>query len=123
VVLRSYMQAQPAIVESIMKGLIEGLAFTLSPHHKPEVIKTIMRRLKIANLADGEEGYDGLSKAMELKPYPTVQAMQNMHRFVKMQNPQIADLKVEDVLDSRVIKKLDESGFIDEMYKAYGVSK
>jgi ABC-type nitrate/sulfonate/bicarbonate transport system substrate-binding protein len=121
VLMRSYMQAQPVVVENVMKGLIEGLAFTLSPRHKAAVIKTIMRRLKINNIADAEEGYDGLLKAMELKPYPTARSMQNMQRFVKTQNPAIAGVKVEDVLDARVIKKLDESGFIDEVYRSYGV--
>jgi ABC-type nitrate/sulfonate/bicarbonate transport system substrate-binding protein len=121
VLMKSYLLAQPVVVENVMKGLIEGLAFTLSPRHKAAVIKTIMRRLKISNIADAEEGYDGLLKAMELKPYPTARAMQNMQRFVKTQNPTIADVAVEDVLDARVIKKLDESGFIDEVYRRYGV--
>jgi ABC-type nitrate/sulfonate/bicarbonate transport system substrate-binding protein len=123
VLMKSYLLAQPVVVENVMKGLIEGLAFALSPRHKAAVIKTIMRRLKISNIADAEEGYDGLLKAMELKPYPTARAMQNMQRFVKTQNPTIADVEVDDVLDARVIKKLDESGFIDEVYRRYGVDK
>jgi hypothetical protein len=36
---------------------------------------------------------------MDLKPYPTAPGMRNMQQFMKAQNPVIADVKVEDVLD------------------------
>jgi ABC-type nitrate/sulfonate/bicarbonate transport system substrate-binding protein len=123
IVLNSYQQSQPAVVEGVMKGLIEGLAFTLSPKYKGVTIHTLMKRLKITDPLDAEEGYRGLLKAMDLKPYPTVQGLHNMHRFVKAQNPQIAGVRVQDVIDDRVIRKLDESGFIDEVYRTYDVKK
>ena len=41
----------------------------------------------------------GYIKAMDLKPYPTAPGMRNMQQFMKAQNPAIADVKVEDVLD------------------------
>jgi hypothetical protein len=33
-----------------------------------------------------------------------------------LQNPKIAVLKIEDLIDSRMIRKLDETGFIDRLY-------
>jgi hypothetical protein len=33
-----------------------------------------------------------------------------------VQNPRIADVKIEDLVDSRFIRKLDESGFIDSLF-------
>jgi hypothetical protein len=61
-------------------------------------------------------------KAMDLKPYPTAPGMRNMQRFMKAQNPVIADVKVEDVLDGGLIKKLDDSGFIDQICSSYGIN-
>jgi hypothetical protein len=31
-------------------------------------------------------------------------------------NPKVMSAKVEDVIDNRFIRKLDESGFIDSLY-------
>jgi hypothetical protein len=38
-----------------------------------------------------------------------------------VQNPKVASVKVEDLVDSRMIRKLDESGFIDRVGAAYGL--
>jgi len=32
------------------------------------------------------------------------------------QNPKIAGLKVEELIDARFVRRLDESGFIDRLY-------
>ena len=37
-------------------------------------------------------------------------------------NPKIAEVKVEDVVDNRILRKLDESGFIDRVFAAQGAS-
>jgi hypothetical protein len=34
------------------------------------------------------------------------------------QNPKIGGLKVEDLVDARFVRKLDESGFFDRLYAA-----
>jgi hypothetical protein len=33
-------------------------------------------------------------------------------------NPKVATVQVEDVIDTRILRKLDESGFIDALYSA-----
>ena len=40
---------------------------------------------------------------------------------MKVQNPKIADVKLDDINDARLIKKLDDSGFIDKAYAAQGM--
>ena len=123
VVLNSFLQSQPQILESLLKALIEGAAFTLAPENKPLVVRTIMKRLKLSDLADAEEGYDGVTKATDLKPYPSMEGMRNMQRFMKTQNPQVANINLESLVDSRLVKKLDDSGFIDQMVKNYGIAR
>ena len=36
-------------------------------------------------------------------------------------NPAVAGLKTESLIDGRIMRELDESGFIDQLYAAYGV--
>jgi hypothetical protein len=40
---------------------------------------------------------------------------------MKLRNPNVEKVKVEDLVDDSFMKKLDQSGFIDEMYAKYGV--
>ena len=123
VVLNTFLQTQPQVLENLLKALIEGAAFTLAPENKPIVVRTIMKRLKLSDPADAEEGYDGLAKATDLKPYPSMEGMRNMQRFMKTQNPQVANVNLESLIDSRLVKKLDDSGFIDQTLKSYGIVK
>ena len=41
---------------------------------------------------------------------------------MKSQNPKIGEVKINDLNDDRIVRKLDDSGFIDKAYAAQGVS-
>jgi len=41
---------------------------------------------------------------------------------MKIRTPKIGEVKLEEVIDNRIMRKLDESGFIDRAYAAQGVS-
>ena len=53
---------------------------------------------------------------MARKPYPAIAGMRNVQRLLKTQNPRIADVNVDDLVDSRFIRKSDETGFFDRIY-------
>ncbi len=102
---------------------MESIAFVLSPKNKPVVLKTIMQHLRIADLAVAEEGYQDLLTAIEKKPFPSVEGMRNMQRLMKTRNPKLENIKIEDLIDDRIVKRLDESGFINRLYSTYGVKQ
>ena len=80
-----------------------------------------MRRMK-TDATIAEEGYLDLIRGMERKPLPTVESMVHVQRLMKLQNPKIGEVKINEINDDRIIRKLDESGFIDRAYAAQGVS-
>jgi hypothetical protein len=67
-----------------------------------------------------EEGYHDTVRTMARKPYPAIEGMRNMQRLLKTQNPRIADVNVDDLVDNRFIRKLDESGFFERIYGSAG---
>jgi ABC-type nitrate/sulfonate/bicarbonate transport system substrate-binding protein len=107
---------QPAALENILKALLESLAYISEPKNKSAVLELIMRRLKISDVGPAEDGYRDLLNTMSRKPYPGIDGLHNVQRLMKVQNPRIADVKIEDLVDSRFIRKLDESGFIDSLF-------
>jgi len=118
-----FIQRHQESLEGILKGLMESIAFVLSPKNKPVVLKTIMQHLRIADLAVAEEGYQDLLTAIEKKPFPSVEGMRNMQRLMKTGNPKLENIKIEDLIDDRIVKRLDESGFINRLYSTYGVKQ
>jgi ABC-type nitrate/sulfonate/bicarbonate transport system substrate-binding protein len=117
----SYLQQQPDVARNTLKAWLEGVAYALSPKMKPSVIETIVTRLKISNPALAEQGYQDLLRATDRKPYPSIEGLNNVQRLMKLRNPAVAGLKPESLVDGRLIQELDQSGFIDQLYSAYGV--
>jgi ABC-type nitrate/sulfonate/bicarbonate transport system substrate-binding protein len=121
VVRASYLIQQPDGARNAVKAWMEGVAYAMSPRMKPAVIETIVRRLKISNPALAEQGYQDLLRATDRKPYPSVDGLNNVQRLMKLRNPAVGDIKAESLIDARLIQELDQSGFIDQLYSAYGV--
>ena len=117
----AFLQQYPDIAEGYLKGEVEGIAFAVAPKNKPTVIKILMRRLRV-DAAAAEEGYMDMLRGVDRKPLASLEGMRNLQRLLRPRNPKIGDVKVEDVIDNRIMRKLDESGFIDRAYAAQGVS-
>ncbi len=113
------LRDQRDLMEAMLKGMLESIAFCLSPRNKPAVIATIMKRLKLNDPAAAEEGYLDVINGVERKPFPVVDGLRNIQRLMKLRNPAIEKFKVEDMIDDRILKQLDASGFIDGLVKNY----
>ena len=121
VVPGTFLQKYPDVAEGYLKSEIEGIAFAVAPKNKPAVIKTLMRRLRI-NAEAAEEGYSDMLRGIDRKPFASLEGMRNLHRLLKARNPKIGEVKVDDVVDNRIMRRLDESGFIDRAFAAQGAS-
>ena len=121
VVAPDFVQKRGELAERILMVLVDSLAFTLAPVNKNVVTRTIMRRLQINDLSVAEEGYQDLLTSVERKPFPSLEGMRNIRRLMATQNPKAANVKIEDLIDARLIRKLDENGYIDKVAAGYGL--
>ena len=74
-----------------------------------------MKKLRLKDTVTAEESYHDTVRTMARKPYPGIDGMRNVQRLLKSK-PRIGDINVEDLIDNRYIRKLDESGFFDRVY-------
>lgn len=121
VVSPEFLQKRPDIAEKLLMTLVESLAYSMAPANKAVVIKTMMRRFQINDPVVAEEGYHDYLIGVERRPIPAVEGMQNIRRLLAALNPKIAGVKVEELIDGRLIRKLDDNGFIDKMAVNYGL--
>lgn len=119
-VASALLQQRPDIAESYLKAMIESLAFSLAPKSRPVAVKTIMRRLK-ADQPSADEGYDDLLRGVEKKPFPAADGLRNAQRLMKLRTPKIGEIKTDSIVDGRILRRLDDSGFIDRAYAAHGI--
>ncbi len=115
-----YIQKNPQIVEGVLRAVIEGAAFCLSPAQKPITLKILQKYLRITE-KDAEEGYKDMVTGLDRKPYAAPAGVTNVVRLMKRTNPKVENVKPETLIDDRILKKIDQSGFIDEIMAKYGV--
>ena len=121
VVNQDFLQKRADVAEKILMALVDSLAYTLAPMNKGVVTKTIMQRFHISDPAVVEEGYQDLLTSIERKPLPSLEALRNIRRLMAVQNPRAANVKVEELIDARLIRKLDENNYMDKVAANYGL--
>jgi len=121
VVSQEFLQKHADIAERVLMALVDSLAYTLAPQNKGVVTKTIMTRFHISDATVADEGYQDLLVSVERKPFPSLEALRNIKRLMAVQSPKAANVKVEELIDARLVRKLDESGYMDKVAAAYGL--
>lgn len=118
VVKTDYLNSQNATVRSTLKALLEGHAYVLNPANRPAVIEIMMKRLGLTDATMASDGLDDYTKRVDRKPYVNIDGLRNIQRFMKLRNPKIAEVKLERLIDDSILRDLDKSGFIDQLYAA-----
>jgi len=121
VVSQDFLQKRADIAEKVLMALVDSLAYTLAPQNKAVVTKTIMTRFHISDATVADEGYQDLLVSVERKPFPSLEALRNIKRLMTVQSPKAASVKVEELIDARLIRKLDENGYMDKVAAGYGL--
>jgi ABC-type nitrate/sulfonate/bicarbonate transport system substrate-binding protein len=116
IVSENYLHDRSDVVENVLKALLEAQAFIALPANRNTVLQTMMRQMKLNDLATLEEGYQDLLIGFERKPYGSAEALRNIQRVMATLNPKVSRIKVDEIIDNRLIRKLDESGYIDGLY-------
>lgn len=107
---RSFIVSSPASAENIFKGLLDGLEFIRNPANKPQVLKSLVKGMRLTRAEDAEEGYQSLTNLYERKIYPSVDGVRNVIRLLGPTNEKIRRLKAEDLVVDGIVKKLDKEG-------------
>lgn len=114
------IQKNPLLAENLLKAVIEGAAFSLSLAQKPNTVKILQKYLKVGE-RDAEEGYRDLVNGTDKRPYAAPAGVTNVVRLMKRSNPKVEKVRADQLIDDRILKKIDQSGFIDEIMAKYGV--
>ena len=87
---------------------------------KEEALKIVaaepMKRMKITDHRELERQFDSIVKLLQLKPYPTPQAIANTFEIATAEFG-AADINPLTLWDLHWVKELDDEGFIDNLIR------
>ena len=115
---RDYMSAHAKLYDSFVRALVEAYAYVFNKENKQAVKEILARNLRLPNVDAAEDFYAEALEELDRKPYPTVQGTTTVIKYVAEQNPKVANVKAERIVDSSWIKKLDDEGFFEKAYKS-----
>ena len=107
---KRFMNASPDVVENVLRGLVDSLAFIAQPENKPAVLKSLMKGLRLQKVEQAIEGYESLPLLFERRIYPRADGVHNVIRLLGLTNEKIRKLKAEDLVDDRFVRKLEKEG-------------
>ncbi len=115
---RKALQSKRDTIDKVVKALLEANAFILNPSNRAKTIETLNSHLKFKDSQEANGVYNDLIKYYMLKkPYPYKDGIMTVLTEIAKVLPKAVGLKFEDVADSSVIERLDNSGYIDGLYK------
>lgn len=112
---RTYIRQNPQIIDSLMRGFVDTVAFIQKPSNRETVIKSLVKNLRLKNVQDAESGYHALQWIYSLDVKPNVPGIQNMHRLLSLTNPKVKRVKIEDVVDDAPAQRLEKTAFYREL--------
>lgn len=113
---RSYIKAQRDTVVATVEALSEAVHFY--KREKEPVIKILSRYLQTNDREALEETYREIAlKTLPEKLYPTLPGIQTILDELALKNPKAKTARPEDFIDMSFVKKLDDEGFYERLYK------
>ena len=113
---RKYIREHPDIVRKYIRAQVEAVHRFKTDRETS--LKVLSKYLGVKEKDILDKTYEGAIAENKLpaKQYPTIEGIKTILEPLK-NDPRLKNLKPEDFVDMRFIKELDDSGFIDKLYK------
>jgi ABC-type nitrate/sulfonate/bicarbonate transport system substrate-binding protein len=111
VTTRRYLKTNEDTVRRFMRAYIEGAA--RGQRDKNFALKAMGKTFRTDDLELLEESYDLIIKPnFVIPPHPSLPGIAGLLRGLEQTQPKAKGAKPEDFADSRIVRELDQSGFI-----------
>jgi ABC-type nitrate/sulfonate/bicarbonate transport system substrate-binding protein len=107
---RSLIDKTPALPERALRAIVETINFVNNPASKSVVVKSLMKELRLTKVEDAQAGYEMMRVLFEKRIYPNVDGLRNVVRLLGRTSEPIRKLKVDDIIDDRIARKLEKEG-------------
>jgi ABC-type nitrate/sulfonate/bicarbonate transport system substrate-binding protein len=107
---RSLIDRSPESAERTLRAMVETIAYINNPNNKMAVMRSLAKDLRLSKVEDAQPGYEMMKTLYDRRIYPNVEGLRNVIRLLANSSEPIRRLKVEDIIDDRVVRKLEKEG-------------
>lgn len=116
VTTRRYLRTNEETVKRFMRAYIEGAA--RGQKDKAFALRAMGKTFRTEDREVLEESYDLIIKSnFVIPPYPSVAGIASLLKGLEASNPKARGSKPEEHVDARVVRELDQSGFIKGVFQ------
>ena len=114
---RRFIRENPDIIRRYVKSQIEAVHRIKTDRETAKKVLAKYLGPQDKDVLESRYDYIRVDDRLPPKQYPTLEGIKNILESLAETDPKAKTAKPEDFVDVRFIKELDESGFIDELYK------
>ncbi len=112
---RLYLRENPLIVDAVLRGALESVAFIQQPARRDVVLKSLSKNLRLKSAQEAENGHEVLQWLYSLDIRPSLKGIQNMQRLLAVTNPKVMGIKAEEVIDDTPVQRVEKTSFYREL--------
>lgn len=103
--------------ERAMRAIVQGNAYSQDSRNKERIKSVIAKYLRLDTIDKAEEHYQAALKILPKKLYVDMRGIGSMIEFMAETDPAVAKLRPEMLVNHTILKRLDESGFLDQPFR------
>ncbi len=113
--LREYGAKNRGTIIRFLKGFLDGIA--MMKKNRSESIATLRKWTRLSDQNALDETYRIFVEMIPAKPYGTEEGWRNLQEVLSATNPKAKQLQSKDMFDYSYLREIDQSGFIDALYR------
>lgn len=110
-----YVKRNRRVVRNFHHAIIEGIR--VYKRRADFSKKVIAKYMRISDTHAIEDSYAFFSRLVPIKPYPSLEAIKEALIELQETEPKARSAQPEDFVDMSIVKAIDDSGFIEDLYK------
>ena len=107
---RSFLDQSPDVAERLLRAIARSIAYFQDPANKQSVVHILMKWLRLPQIEDAVAGHEAMRGLYSRRIFPTVDGVRNTVRILSRIDPKFSKLKAEDLVDERIVRKLEKEG-------------
>jgi NitT/TauT family transport system substrate-binding protein len=107
---KSFLDQSPDVAERALRAIAKSIAYIQDPSNQQSVVKILMKWLRLPQVEDAVAGHEAIRSLYSRRIFPTADGVRNTVRILSRIDPKFGRLKAEDLIDERIVRKLEKEG-------------
>ena len=108
---KSFLDQSPDIAERTLRAIAKSVAYFQEPANKQSAVGVLLKWLRLPRVEDAVAGYEAMRGLYSRRIFPTVEGVRNTVRILSRVDAKFGKLKAEDLVDERIVRKLEREGY------------